>query len=124
MSTRQTKKPTRPKPDRARLREETRAIRKQLAALDYLASGSLVTRMKSCGKPNCRCASDPAARHGPYYEWGRMRDGKLMHTSVTREQAKLLERAIDNQRRAKALLAEWEHLTETEILKPEAVRHD
>ncbi|MDF1555570.1 MAG: hypothetical protein P1P84_21035 [Deferrisomatales bacterium] len=113
-----------PKADRARLRERTRQLRKELTALDYLASGSLVTRTKSCGKPNCRCATDPAARHGPYYEWGRMRDGKLVHTSVTREQATLLERAIDNQRRAKALLNEWEQLTEAEILKPEAVSDD
>ena len=115
MNARQTKTRTHPKSDRARLREETRSIRKQLGSLDYLASGSLVTRMKSCGKPNCRCANDPTARHGPYYEWGRMRDGKLVHTSVTREQANLLERAIVNQRRAKALLAEWKHLTETDM---------
>ena len=43
----------------------------------------LSQRMMKCGKPNCRCANDPAARHGPYYEWGRMRAGKLVHRYVT-----------------------------------------
>ena len=27
---------------------------------------TLVARMVRCGNPNCRCARDPASRHGPY----------------------------------------------------------
>jgi len=121
MASRQASTRTKPKPDRARLRARSSAIRKELAALDFVASGTLHHRTKVCGKPTCRCANDPAARHGPYHEWGRMRDGKLVQSTVTPAQAKLLERAIGNHQRAKALLTEWEHLTEAEILKPEAV---
>ena len=40
--------------------------------MDYLCSGTLLRRMKMCGKPGCRCSEDPDARHGPYYEWGHM----------------------------------------------------
>jgi hypothetical protein len=29
------------------------------------------------------CATDPSARHGPYYEWGHMRGGKLVHRSAS-----------------------------------------
>ena len=65
----------------ARLRIER--IRDALAAIDYLCSGTLLERTKVCGKPNCRCATDPAARHGPYYEWGHMRAGKLVHRQVS-----------------------------------------
>jgi hypothetical protein len=124
MASRQASTRSKPTPDRARLRARSSAIRKELAALDFVASGTLHHRTKVCGKPTCRCANDPAARHGPYYEWGRMRDGKLVQSTVTPAQAKLLERAINNHQRAKAILAEWERLTEAEILKPEATSDD
>ena len=29
--------------------------------------GTLQARYVRCGKANCRCASDPAGRHGPYW---------------------------------------------------------
>ena len=93
-------------------REKIVAIRRALAELDYLCSGTLSTRMKVCGKPSCRCAQDPLARHGPYYEWGHMKGGALVHRAVTAEQAGLLQGAIDNHRRAKKLLREWEEQTE------------
>jgi hypothetical protein len=89
-------------------------IRDALARIDYLCSGTLLERTKVCGKPNCRCATDPAARHGPYYEWGHMRAGKLVHRQVSAEQAELLRQAIDNHRYAQQLLRDWE--TETEQL--------
>jgi len=119
MASRQASQRTQPTPQRARLRERTRAIRKELAALDFVASGTLHHRTKVCGKPNCRCASDPNARHGPYHEWGRIRDGKLVQSTITKQQAQLLERGIANHQRAKALLAEWEQLSEAEILHPD-----
>lgn len=106
-------------PDRARLRARTRDLRRRLAALDYLASGTITTRTKVCGKPNCRCATDPDARHGPYYEWGRMIGKKLVHTNIPAERVELMRRAIDNHRQAKELLHEWERLTAQEILHPE-----
>lgn len=95
-------------------RSRIAGVRKELAAIDYLCSGTLLKRMKTCGSPACRCAEDPAARHGPYYEWGHMRAGKLVHRLVSAEQAQLLRRAIANYRRLKKLLRSWE--TETERL--------
>jgi hypothetical protein len=97
-----------------RARERIAQIQKELGAIELLCSGTLSKRMKSCGSPNCRCAHDPSARHGPYYEWGHMRDGKLVHRVVSAEQAEVLRQAIDNYRRLKKLLRGWE--TETERL--------
>ena len=71
-------------------------IRQALGGIDHLCSGTLLKRTKVCGKAGCRCATDPSARHGPYYEWGHMRGDKLVHRSVTAEQAALLEQAIAN----------------------------
>ena len=95
---------------RARARIES--IRASLAEFELLCSGTLSQRMMKCGKPNCRCASDPGARHGPYYEWGRMRAGKPTHRYVSEQQAQILRQAIDNYRLVKRLLREWEEHTE------------
>jgi hypothetical protein len=57
-------------------------------------------------------ARHPDARHGPYYEWGHMKGGKLVHRMVTPEQAALLRRAIINYRKAKKLMKAWEQETE------------
>lgn len=87
-------------------------LRAALAEMEYVCSGTLLERMKTCGAPTCRCARDPAARHGPYYEWGHMKAGKLAHRLVSAEQASLLRRAIANYRRLKKLLRSWESETE------------
>ncbi len=107
------KKITRPR-SAARARERIAQIRQELGAIELLCSGTLLKRMKTCGSPNCRCAQDPSARHGPYYEWGHMHAGKLIHRVVSAEQAGVLRQAIANYRRLKKLLRGWE--TETERL--------
>jgi hypothetical protein len=111
---------------RDRIIEQARAriarIRAALDAMDYLCSGTLLRRMTMCGKPGCRCSEDPDARHGPYYDWGHMKDGKLVHRRVTPEQAALLQRAIANYRKAKKLMKAWEH--ETERLVDNEAPHD
>jgi hypothetical protein len=97
-------------------RERITRIRAALDAMDYLCSGTLLRRMKLCGKPGCRCIEDPEARHG------HMKGGKLVHRTVTAEQAALLRRAIANYRRAKKLMKAWEQ--ETERLVDNEAPHD
>ena len=119
MGSRQAKPHPRAEPNRGRLRARTRELKRLINRLDYLASGTLTMRMKVCGKPNCRCASDPDAKHGPYYEWGYMHDGKLKHRRVPAERAELMQQAIDNYKRVRELLHQWELLTADEIINPE-----
>ena len=95
-----------------RARARIAQIRQQLRAIELLCSGTLLKRMKTCGSASCRCAHDPEARHGPYYEWGHMRAGKLVHRVVSAEQAEVLHEAIANHRRLKKLLRGWEAETE------------
>ena len=87
-------------------------IKEAITEVDYVCSGTLLKRMMKCGKVGCACRTDPAARHGPYYEWGHMKDGKLSHRYVSAEQAELLQQAIANYRNVQELLRAWE--TETE----------
>ncbi len=96
-------------------------IREALNGVDYLCSGTLLQRTKVCGKAGCRCARDPNARHGPYYEWGHMQGGKLVHRTLSPEQAVILQLAIDNYRNVKRLLRDWEVETER-LIDAEAPR--
>ena len=84
--------------------------------LDHIGSGTLHTRTKVCGKPNCRCAQDPAQRHGPYYEWSWREGNRGVHMLITRDQAKALSRALRNYRKVKTLLARWEEESAKTIL--------
>ena len=102
-------------------RKRIARIRAAIAAIDYLCSGTLLERMTSCGKPGCRCAQDPAARHGPYYDWGHMQSGQLVHRRLTAGQAALLRPAIANYRKVKNLLRAWEAETER-LIDAEAPR--
>ncbi len=83
------------------------SIRHKIAAMELVAQGTLSKRMKVCGRPNCRCAEDPQARHGPYYEWTRREKGRYVNTLITEEQAGELAAAIDNHKRVLELLKRW-----------------
>jgi hypothetical protein len=108
------------KPSRKRIRARSDGLRRLIDRMDFVASGTLHVRTKVCGRKNCKCATDPAQRHGPYHEWTRSKDGKLHHRVVTPEQAELLQRAIANYREIHNLLARWEEETASEILNPES----
>lgn len=82
-------------------------LRRQILAVELLCPGSLVRRFNTCGRPHCRCSSDPAARHGPYYIWSRRENGRLVQTVVSPAQAKALQRAIRNHRKVLELLTRW-----------------
>ena len=97
---------------RLEIQEKIAEIQQALGAMQYLSSGTLMKRIKVCGNPRCRCATDPAARHGPYYEWSHLKGGKLHHRTLTQEQAELMRLAIANYRKARKLLRAWEAQTE------------
>ncbi len=92
-------------------REKIAEIQRTLSEMEYLSSGTLLKRMKVCGNPRCHCANDPAARHGPYFEWSYVKGGKLHHRTLTPAQADIMRLAIANQRKAKKLLRVWEAQT-------------
>jgi hypothetical protein len=52
--------------DREAIQRRRRQLHEQLRALsgEPLMRGSIVERLRRCGRPNCACARDPKARHG------------------------------------------------------------
>lgn len=109
----------RPKPNRRRLRQRTQALRREIAAMDFISSGTLMTRTKVCGRSTCACATDPGARHGPYVEFNRRVGGRLAHRVIPTALAPRVRQALDNYRRIQVLLAEWEEESVKELLDPE-----
>lgn len=107
------------KPSKKRMRARSQELRRLISRMDFVASGTVHVRTKVCGRKNCKCATDPAQRHGPYHEWTRSKDGKLLHRVVTPDQAQLLRCAIANYREIQVLLAHWEEETASEILSPD-----
>ena len=97
---------------RLKIQEKIAEIQRALSAMQYLSSGTLLKRTKVCGNPRCHCATDPASRHGPYYEWSHLKAGKLRHRTLTPEQAELMRLAIANHRKVKKLLRAWEVQTQ------------
>jgi hypothetical protein len=104
-------------------RERIARIKKAIAEIEYLCTGTLLERTKKCGRPNCACATDPAARHGPYFEWGHMRSGRLVHRQISAQHADSLRLAISNHRLVKELLQEWEIETE-KLIEAEQASQD
>jgi hypothetical protein len=57
--------------------------------------GSLSERYVKCSKPGCRCAEDPAARHGPYYSLTRGVGGRTQSRWLGAERVDLARRQVE-----------------------------
>lgn len=64
-----------------------RELAAQFGTPTPMRRGSLTERYVKCSKPGCRCATDPAARHGPYYSLTRGVGGRTRSRWLTPEQA-------------------------------------
>ena len=105
------------KKDERASRRRIEHIRKKIASIDLACPGTLHERKKKCGRANCRCATDPKALHGPYFEWGWMEDGRLVHKILSQKQAKEIKKAIRNYRKIQTLLKQWGQETATIVLQ-------
>jgi len=116
---------SRPSPEdapqlRIQARQRIAQLRDELAQVDYICAGTLQHRTRICGKPGCRCAHDPAARHGPYYEWGRLEQGRLVHSKLSRDEARRFIHAMRQYRRLKRLLSKWQQVSVQAMLAESA----
>jgi hypothetical protein len=101
---------------RTAVRRRTAKIRSDIAAKDLVLTGTVQTRTKACGQQRCACHEDAASRHGPYHEWTRRRNGRLVSTTLDADEANIVAGAIESYREIEALLARWEAEVEDEIM--------
>lgn len=67
--------------------------------------GTISTAIAKCGKANCSCQTDPARRHGPYYRWTGLMDGKQTTVTLTKREAEECSRRIKNWSRLQQRIA-------------------
>ena len=110
---------------RQRLRQLIDSIDKlayQCACSDPLIQGTPGEVFRTCGQKNCKCASTPAERHGPYLVIQIYQEKKQRQIALKQEQKELWLKAKNYQKQIKTLSQlkkTCEALTDTvrEILK-------
>lgn len=95
----------------AELTERYRALARQLADIGFVARGSVISTTTTCSSKGCRCQTDPARRHGPYWQLSRSSGGTTRTRRLSEAEAELYQAWIANRRRAEAVLDELEELS-------------
>lgn len=80
------------------LEDRYRTLAAALAEVGFISRGSVVASYTTCGKAGCRCAGDPDARHGPYWQWTCAVRGRTVGKRLTASEAALYRQWIANQR--------------------------
>jgi uncharacterized protein DUF6788 len=81
-------------PDSREVPERILNLAAQLAQAKPMRRGSLSERYVKCSKSGCPCASDPDARHGPYFSLTRGVGGRTESRFVSAAQAELVRRQV------------------------------
>ena len=92
-----------------------RALRAQLAELGFFCKGTVLARRMTCGKPACACATEPARRHGPYFEWTYKVAGKTVNVRLSPETVAAYRAGTAEWRRLRTLLTRLENLSRRAI---------
>jgi hypothetical protein len=94
-------------------------LKRGLDHLDYFCKGTVLKRMTKCGRAYCPCRSDPAKRHGPYFELTYKANGKTVNVRLSPEAAPLYKAASAQFRKLKATLQRLEKISQA-VLKLQA----
>ena len=89
-----------------------------------LRRGSLSERYVKCGKPSCPCATDPKARHGPYFSLTRAVKGRTQSRFLSAAQAALAGQQIERGQQFRGEVDDYwkrcEQEADRELSNPEA----
>ena len=89
----------------------------KIVVLDYILTGSIVTKYGPCGKLGCRCADGKKNWHGPYYIWTRKENGKTVTQSLSKSQVKFCKKAIANMKNLRIQIEKWKQNSITVLKK-------
>jgi hypothetical protein len=100
-------------------------LKAELAQIGYFSKGTVLTRRMKCGKPQCACHTQPAKRHGPYYEWTYKAQGKTVNVRLSKQAVPIYRRAARQYRKLKAILNRLEKLSRQALARSakDATRH-
>jgi hypothetical protein len=69
-----------------------------------------------CGQSGCACHTNPAQRHGPYWEWTFKANTKTVNVRLSAEAGPLYKAASRQYRKLKSLLNRLEKLSRAALL--------
>jgi hypothetical protein len=96
-------------PDTTPLSAPAADLARHLAHPEPLRRGSVGERFMKCSKLACACASDPDARHGPYYSLTTAVHGKTKSRYLSADQARIAQQQINAGKRFQQLFDRyWE----------------
>ena len=90
--------------DIEKLIEARDRAREEFQTIGDMRPGSLQENLTRCGKPNCRCAEDDAARH-PGTILTRSIDGKVSSTRLRRDEVEETRSLLEEHRRFRGVVA-------------------
>lgn len=94
------------------LEKRRNEIRNELADVGDLRPGSLVSRYRKCGKPNCHCAGQGERGHGPSWSLTRRVEGKTVTKVIPAGAVPQTQAQIAEYRRLRRLTAELVEVSE------------
>jgi hypothetical protein len=86
-------------------------LKQELQRLEFFCKGTVLARRMKCGQPGCPCHTDPAKRHGPYWEWTYKAEAKTVNVRLSPAAGPLYQAASQRYRRLKSLLNRLEKLS-------------
>ena len=78
----------------------------EIADIGDLRPGSLKSRYRKCGKPNCHCAAEGDPGHGPHWTISRLIKGKMHCHAVPASAVEETRRHVEACHRFRALTLE------------------
>ena len=85
--------------------------------MDYFCKGTVLRRMTKCGRSECACGSDPAKRHGPYFELTYKAKGTTVNVRLTSKSAPIYKAATQQYKTVKSLLNRLERLSRSVLAR-------
>jgi hypothetical protein len=90
-------------------------LKQELQKLEYFCKGTVMARRMKCGQPSCACHTDPAKRHGPYWEWTYKAQAKTVNVRLRPASGPIYKTASQQHRKLKSLLRRLEKLSRTAL---------
>jgi len=91
--------------------QQFQQLKQEFQRVDYFCKGTVLRRMTKCGRSECACGSDPAKRHGPYFELTYKAKGTTVNVRLTSKTAKIYQAATQQYKTVKSLLNRLERLS-------------
>lgn len=88
-----------------------KSLKNQITSRDWILQGTLLRQYKQCGKTNCRCHQDKKHWHGPYWIWTRKEKGKTITKTLSKNQAKMVKKSLEEMKKVNRLVEKWKILS-------------